>query len=187
VSSISLRCRRSRCGGTCPRIAESHKNPARVSPYYVEVSGITPSKEVPRSISFEVWQSNPKTLASSRPATFNGVSRTRTRNRSPDSSYLYSRNAAVLVVSTKQFNRLDVGTLRSRGTYDSSLYWPIYTSDLRSMLRDRISHCCSFERSRVLSGIFSVLVTASLGLPGPGAYSTDARIFGRRVIVSPSE
>jgi hypothetical protein len=32
--------------------------------------------------------------------------------------------------------------------------------------------------------VFALLVTIALGLLGPGAYSIDARLFGRRLIVS---
>ncbi|MBB5342968.1 hypothetical protein HDF10_000918 [Edaphobacter lichenicola] len=35
--------------------------------------------------------------------------------------------------------------------------------------------------------ISSILVAASLGLLGPGAYSLDARMFGRRLVVSSSD
>jgi len=33
----------------------------------------------------------------------------------------------------------------------------------------------------------SILVAASLGMLGPGAYSLDARMFGRRLVVSSSD
>ena len=33
----------------------------------------------------------------------------------------------------------------------------------------------------------SILVAAALGLLGPGAYSLDARMFGRRLVVSSSD
>jgi hypothetical protein len=35
--------------------------------------------------------------------------------------------------------------------------------------------------------IASILITASLAMLGPGAYSVDARMFGRRLVVSSSD
>jgi uncharacterized membrane protein len=35
--------------------------------------------------------------------------------------------------------------------------------------------------------IASILITASLAMLGPGAYSIDARMFGRRLVVSSSD
>jgi hypothetical protein len=35
--------------------------------------------------------------------------------------------------------------------------------------------------------ISSILITASLAMLGPGAYSVDARMFGRRLVVSSSD
>jgi hypothetical protein len=35
--------------------------------------------------------------------------------------------------------------------------------------------------------IVSILITASLAMLGPGAYSVDARMFGRRLVVSSSD
>jgi hypothetical protein len=34
--------------------------------------------------------------------------------------------------------------------------------------------------------IFSIVITAALGVLGPGAYSLDARIFGRKIIKFPT-
>jgi hypothetical protein len=55
--------------------------------------------------------------------------------------------------------------------------------------------CCLIEmislwglnRTEALHVIVSVVVTAALGLLGPGAFSIDARLFGRRIIVSSPE
>ncbi len=55
--------------------------------------------------------------------------------------------------------------------------------------------CCLIEIAMLLdtkdlafiSLLSSVLVAASLGLLGPGAYSLDARMFGRRLVVSSSD
>jgi hypothetical protein len=54
--------------------------------------------------------------------------------------------------------------------------------------------CCLIEVAMLLDMkglafiplISSILVAASLGLLGPGAYSLDARMFGRRLVVSSS-
>jgi hypothetical protein len=40
------------------------------------------------------------------------------------------------------------------------------------------------DRSSV---VFALLVLAALGLLGPGAFSVDARLFGRRLIISDTE
>jgi len=40
-------------------------------------------------------------------------------------------------------------------------------------------------RDSHLEGLLLVLNSAALGLLGPGAYSGDARLFGRRVVVVP--
>jgi hypothetical protein len=55
--------------------------------------------------------------------------------------------------------------------------------------------CCLIEAAMLLDMkdlvfiplISSILVAASLGLLGPGAYSLDARMFGRRLVVSSSD
>jgi hypothetical protein len=55
--------------------------------------------------------------------------------------------------------------------------------------------CCLIEAAMLLDTkdlvfiplISSILVAASLGLLGPGAYSLDARMFGRRLVVSSSD
>jgi len=55
--------------------------------------------------------------------------------------------------------------------------------------------CCLIETAMMLDAkdldlipvISSILVAASLGLLGPGAYSLDARMFGRRLVVSSSD
>lgn len=55
--------------------------------------------------------------------------------------------------------------------------------------------CCLIETAMLLDArdvafiplISSILVAASLGLLGPGAYSLDARMFGRRLVVSSSD
>ena len=53
--------------------------------------------------------------------------------------------------------------------------------------------CCFFEIAGLLSGggadaaviLVSILNAAALALLGPGAYSLDARLFGRRVLAPP--
>jgi hypothetical protein len=53
--------------------------------------------------------------------------------------------------------------------------------------------CCVFEVMALVGGggghaafiLVSVVNTAALALLGPGAYSLDARLFGRRVLVLP--
>jgi hypothetical protein len=55
--------------------------------------------------------------------------------------------------------------------------------------------CCLVEVAMLLDGknlvstplFSSILIAASLGLLGPGAYSLDARMFGRRLVVSSSD
>jgi hypothetical protein len=55
--------------------------------------------------------------------------------------------------------------------------------------------CCLIETAMLLDTrdlafiplVSSILVAASLGLLGPGAYSLDARMFGRRLVVSSSD
>jgi hypothetical protein len=55
--------------------------------------------------------------------------------------------------------------------------------------------CCLIEVAMLLDMkdlvfiplISAILVAASLGLLGPGAYSLDARMFGRRLVVSSSD
>jgi hypothetical protein len=55
--------------------------------------------------------------------------------------------------------------------------------------------CCLIEIAMLLDTkalafiphLSSILVAASLGLLGPGAYSLDARMFGRRLVVSSSD
>jgi hypothetical protein len=55
--------------------------------------------------------------------------------------------------------------------------------------------CCLIETALLLDTrelafiplVSSILVAASLGLLGPGAYSLDARMFGRRLVVSSSD
>ena len=55
--------------------------------------------------------------------------------------------------------------------------------------------CCLVELAMLLDmtdlvfiPLFSsILVAASLGLLGPGAYSLDARMFGRRLVISSSD
>jgi hypothetical protein len=55
--------------------------------------------------------------------------------------------------------------------------------------------CCLVEAAMLLdvknlisTPLFSsILVAASLGLLGPGAYSLDARMFGRRLVISSSD
>ena len=55
--------------------------------------------------------------------------------------------------------------------------------------------CCLVEVAMLLDVrnlistplLSSILVAASLGLLGPGAYSLDARMFGRRLVISSSD
>jgi hypothetical protein len=35
--------------------------------------------------------------------------------------------------------------------------------------------------------VFALLIIAALGLLGPGAFSIDAKLFGRRLIISPAD